>query len=45
MMFAFDLTPSAFGYGLIAAIVIGICGGALPAWQASRLDVVEALRD
>lgn len=45
MMFAFDLPPSAFGYGLVAAIIIGVCGGVLPAWQASRLDVVEALRD
>jgi len=45
IMFSFSLPLSAFGYGLVAAIAIGVLGGLLPAWQASRLDVMEALRD
>ena len=45
MMFSFDLPPSAFSYGILCAVIIGVLGGLLPAWQASRLDVVDALRD
>ena len=45
IMFSFDLPPSAFGYGMVWAVSIGVLGGLLPAWQASRLDVVNALRD
>jgi putative ABC transport system permease protein len=45
MMFSFDLPPSAFSYGIVCAVFIGVLGGLLPAWQASRLNVVEALRD
>jgi putative ABC transport system permease protein len=45
MMFSFDLPPSAFSYGMFSAVFIGVLGGLLPAWQASRLDVVDALRD
>jgi ABC-type antimicrobial peptide transport system permease subunit len=44
-MFSFDMSVSAFGYGILAAIVIGVFGGLLPAWQASQLDVVDALRE
>ena len=38
------------GYGLsalaavIVAVVLGILGGAVPAWRASRLSPIEALR-
>lgn len=45
MMFSFDLSAVAFGYGMVAAIIIGILGGLLPAWQAARLDVIDALRE
>jgi putative ABC transport system permease protein len=45
ILFSFRLPWIAFGYGLVAAIVIGVAGGLLPAWQASRLRVTEALRE
>jgi putative ABC transport system permease protein len=43
-MFRFRLSPIAFLAGLAIAIVIGILGGALPAWRASRLAITKSLR-
>jgi putative ABC transport system permease protein len=43
-IFAFRLTPSAFGAGLIAAGIIGGVGGLLPALRAARMTVTESLR-
>jgi ABC-type lipoprotein release transport system permease subunit len=43
-IFRFRLTAGAFASGMIAAIAIGALGGLLPAWRASRLDLVESLR-
>lgn len=45
ILFAFNLPWSAMGYGLAFAVVIGTAGGLLPAWQASHLGVMEALRE
>jgi putative ABC transport system permease protein len=45
VLFSFRLAWPAFGYGMCAAIAIGIIGGILPAWQAARLNVIDALRD
>jgi putative ABC transport system permease protein len=45
VLFSFRLPWSSFGVGLAAAIAIGIAGGMLPAWQASRLDVIDSLRE
>ncbi|MHB8384226.1 MAG: FtsX-like permease family protein, partial [Candidatus Binataceae bacterium] len=44
-IFAFRLAPSAFFSGLAVAVVIGALGGILPAWRASRMGVIEALRE
>jgi ABC-type lipoprotein release transport system permease subunit len=45
ILFSFRLPWSAFAIGLGAALVIGITGGMLPAWQAARLDVIDSLRE
>lgn len=45
ILFSFRLPWAAFAYGIAASILIGIAGGVLPAWQASRLNVIEALRE
>jgi putative ABC transport system permease protein len=45
ILFSFRLTPTAFGVGIVVAMVIGLLGGLMPAWRASRLDIVRALRD
>ena len=45
ILFSFRLTPTAFGVGIVVAMVIGLLGGLTPAWRASRLDIVSALRD
>jgi putative ABC transport system permease protein len=43
-IFRFRLTLGAFVSGMIAAIAIGALGGLLPAWRASRIQLVESLR-
>lgn len=45
ILFSFRLPWSSFGVGLAAALAIGIAGGMIPAWNASRLDVIDSLRD
>jgi putative ABC transport system permease protein len=45
ILFSFNLSWTAFAAGSVVAILIGIGGGALPAWQASRLDLLDSLRD
>ena len=42
--FAFRVTPTLLGYGVIFSVVMGVVGGFFPAWRASRLPVIEALR-
>lgn len=43
--FAFKITPLAVLVGLAFAAAIGAVGGFLPAWAASRKDIVQAMRD
>ena len=45
IVFASAFTPAALGGGLVAAILIGAAGGLLPAWRASRMPIVESLRE
>jgi putative ABC transport system permease protein len=45
ILFSFHLDGAAIVAGIVAALAIGIVGGLLPAWQASRIPVMEALRD
>ncbi len=45
VLFSSRLSPALFVEGLIAAILIGIAGGLLPAWRAGRVQVVESLRE
>ncbi len=42
--FAFRITPELLLNGVIFAVVMGVIGGLLPAWRASRQTVAEALR-
>lgn len=42
--FAFRVTPTDLGYGLLFAAAMGIMGSLLPALHAARLPVVSALR-
>ena len=35
---------SSVGFGLGIAVLMGAASGALPAWQAARLKIVDALR-
>ncbi len=45
MAFKFQITPSAILYGLLFAATIGLVGGFLPAWSASRKGIVAAMRE
>ncbi|MBN1400813.1 MAG: ABC transporter permease [Anaerolineae bacterium] len=43
-VFGSQLTPDLFGRALVTVLVLGLVGGAYPAWWASRLRPVEALQ-
>jgi putative ABC transport system permease protein len=43
--FKFRITPDAMFWGLAFAVIIGAVGGALPAYAASKKDIVQAMRD
>jgi len=42
--FAFKVTPSLLGTGMLFAVIMGFIGGLFPAIRAARLPVVTALR-
>jgi ABC-type antimicrobial peptide transport system permease subunit len=42
--FAFRVTPTVLVTAVLFALALGLLGGALPAWRASRLTPTEALR-
>lgn len=42
--FAFRVTPTSVATSFTLAFVLGLVGGALPAWRAARLSPVDALR-
>jgi putative ABC transport system permease protein len=42
--FAFQVTPTLVTTAVVLAFVLGLVGGVLPAWRASRLQPVDALR-
>lgn len=44
LAFSFDLTPRIVAGSLAFAVGMGFVGGLLPAWRASRLAIVDALR-
>jgi putative ABC transport system permease protein len=44
VIFTLILTPGIAVEVLVFAVFMGVLGGALPAWRASRLEIVEALR-
>ena len=43
--FAFAVTPKLLGMALVYSLVMGLVGGALPAFRAARLPIVTALRE
>jgi putative ABC transport system permease protein len=44
LAFAFRITVPAVASGLVFAVVMGVCGGLLPALRGARLSIVNALR-
>lgn len=42
--FAFQVTPSLMVTAVSLALILGVVGGTFPAWRASRLRPVEAIR-
>jgi putative ABC transport system permease protein len=45
VVFSSAFTLSALWGGIVAALLIGIAGGLLPAWRAAHLPIVESLRE
>ncbi len=43
--FAFRVTPDLVLKGMLFAVFLGLFGGLLPSWNASRQQIVQALRD
>ena len=44
LQFAFRVTPTVLVTAVTFAVLLGLLGGALPAWRASRMAPTEALR-
>jgi putative ABC transport system permease protein len=42
--FAFKVTPTVLTQAVTFALILGLVGGAWPAWRAARMKPVEALR-
>jgi len=42
--FAFNVTPGLMAQGVAFSILMGLAGGFLPAWRASRIPVTEAMK-
>jgi ABC-type lipoprotein release transport system permease subunit len=42
--FAFRVTPDVLATAVIFSLVLGLLGGAIPAWRAARLEPTEAMR-
>ncbi len=45
VVFSSAFSISALVGGIVAALLIGVAGGLMPAWRASRLPIVESLRE
>ena len=45
LAFAFKVTPDILIIGMVFALVMGLVGGLLPAFRASRLPITRALRE
>ena len=44
MAFAFRVTPLVLTIAVVFSLVLGLVGGAWPAWRAARMKPTEALR-
>jgi ABC-type lipoprotein release transport system permease subunit len=44
MAFAFKVTPFVLAIAIVFSLLLGLFGGALPAWRAARLTPTEAMR-
>jgi len=42
--FAFRVTPTVLVTAVIFSLVLGLLGGAIPAWRAARMTAIDALR-
>ncbi len=42
--FAFTITPGLMAQGVAFSLVMGLLGGLLPAWRASRIPLTEAMK-
>jgi len=45
MFFSYRPTAGALVAGVVVATIIGVAGGLMPAWRASRVGIISALRE
>jgi putative ABC transport system permease protein len=45
LFFSYRPTPTAIGAGIVVASIIGLLGGMLAAWRASRIGIIDSIRE
>src|ERR1700676_2464580 len=45
LFFAYRPDTTAISAGIIAAAIIGVLGGLLPAWRAARIGIIDSIRE
>jgi ABC-type antimicrobial peptide transport system permease subunit len=45
LFFSYRPSAAAISAELIAAMVIGVLGGLLPAWRAARIGIIDSIRE
>jgi putative ABC transport system permease protein len=45
LFFSYQPTPAAIASGVFVAAIIGVVGGMMPAWRASRIGIIDSIRE
>jgi putative ABC transport system permease protein len=45
LFFSYRPSAAALSAGIVAAAIIGVLGGLLPAWHAARIGIIDSIRE